>query len=245
MKKSLLILSSIILVFAVVFTSCGKEATFTDEYGTTHVAVTEKGGVTKQDEYGNLIEVVSDADGKTRTQIAEFPVAMTNKAKTWVENGAVRMKIPKDWRILSFHDKFMLKHSGECTNTGTADCEINFRYGAALLEEKYNEYLQIVVNLISVSGECSELKEYEVKLFGDTVKAISYKFDKSDIYCYCYFIQKGLPVIEIESYVYDKCYSEEDFIAFLEENCTIKDLGGEIPTAASQTTTTTTAASAD
>lgn len=247
MKKSLLVMSSLILVFSVAFTACGKKTEFSDKFGNTHVAYTDKKGNLKQDEFGNLYEVVSDIDGKTRTQIYDFPEVMTNKRNTWIENGVLRMNVPKGWRTSGQTQKMILYHSGECTDTGTPHCELNFRYEKMRsLQYVYDEYLGTVKYLTMYSGECSDLKEYETKLFGITVKAISYHLDSTDVDCYCYFVQKEIPVISIEAYAYEPCYTEEELIALLNENCELKDLGGEAPTSenASSTTTTTAAASA-
>lgn len=239
MKKSLFVVSSLILILAITFTACGKKSVFTDEYGETHIAVTEKGGAVKQDTMGNLYEVVTDANGEERTQIFDFPPALTNRANTWIENGVLHMDIPKGWKASGLSDKMVLYHSGECTDTDTPHCELNFRYSVMrTLDEIYSTYLGQVKYLTQYSGECSELKEYETELFGQKIKAISYKFDKTNIYCYCYFIQKEAPVIEIEAYAYDKCYTEEELIALLEKNCTLKDLGGTPPSTELSTTTT-------
>lgn len=228
MKKFIWVVSALILVFAVMFTACGKNTTFVDEDGKTHIAYTKK-GVMQQDSHGNIIEVV-ERDGKTVTQPYAFPVLITNKSGTRAENGSLIINVPKHWELQGSKTKLIMYHSGECTDTGTPHCELNFRYTKlAYLKDIYDEYLGTVKYLVYYSGECSDLKEYETELFGHTVKAISYKFDKTNIYCYCYFIQTGYPVTEIEAYAYDKCYSEEDLIALLEENVTLKDLGGEIP----------------
>lgn len=241
MKKSLLAVSSLILVFAVTLSSCGKNSVYKDEYGNTHVAATEKGGVTKQDKFGNLYEVVTDVDGKTKTQVAKFPDVMTNKSNSWIENGVLHIDVPKGWETSGSSQKIILHHAGECTDTGTPRCELTFTHSTmSTVEEEYAKYLKNVKYLIDNSGECSELKEYETKLLGTTVKAISYKLDKSNIYSYCYFVQKEIPIIRIETYAYDKCYTEDELIALLEECVTLKELGGEIPT-----TTTTATAKAD
>lgn len=239
MKKSIWVVSALVVIFAVVFTACGKDVTFVDEYGTTHIAYTKK-GEKQQDEFGNIIEV-TDKNDKTITQAHDFPTLITNKSGSKAENGSLLINVPKGWRLSGVKTKLTLYHSGECTDTNTPHCEINFRYHKlAYLSDIYAQYLGEVKYLVQNSGECSELKEYETKLFGKTVKAISYKFDKSNIYSYCYFIQTGYPVTEIEAYAYDKCYSEEDLIALLEENVTLKDLGGEIPTRPETTGTTAT-----
>lgn len=237
MKKTLAIISALILVLSVSLTACGKKNTFTDSYGNTHVAVNEKGS-TKQDEYGNLYEVV-EKDGTTRTQIFEFPSAMTNKSQSWIENGVLRMKVPKGWQTSGLSSQTVLYHSGKCTETGNSHCQIEFTHNTMRsVDELKEKYLEPVRWLVERSGECSDLKEYETELLGLKAKAVSYKFDKTDITCYCYFIQHGIPTIQIEVYAYKDCYSEEAVIELLNENCKLKDLGGEIPT-----NTTTTASS--
>ena len=238
MKKSLFVISSIIIAFALVFTACGKkETTFVDQLGTTHIAYTHKDGSTKQDKLGNVYEVVTDLDGSTRTKIMKFPDVVTNKSNSIIENSALKIKVPKGWKTSGHKNKIILQHSGECSDMGS-HCEIYFRSDVMqLLSDKYAAYLNNVKYLIDFSSECSDLKEYETKMFDTTVKAVSYKMDNTDTYCYCYFIQKEAPVIEIEAYAYEKCYSEEELIALLEKYVTIKDLGGEAPTTTASTTT--------
>ena len=243
MKKSICVISALILVFAVVFTACGKEVTFVDENGKTCIAYT-KNGVIQQDELGNIIEV-TEVSGESVTQPRKFPDLITNKSCSKVENGSLLINVPKGWELSGMKSKIILHHSGECTDTGTPRCELNFRYTKlAYLKDIYDKYLGTVKYLVLSSGECSDLKEYETQLFGHTVKAISFKFDKTNIYCYCYFIQTGYPVTEIEAYVYDKCYTEEALIALLEENVTLKDLGGEIPEYPTEESTATANSSA-
>lgn len=239
MKKSLFAVSALLVALSVAFTSCGKKYEFTDSNRNTHVAVTDKKGVIKQDVLGNLYEVVTDADGKTKTQLCDFPEALTNKAQTWIENGVFRMKIPKGWYASGLKSEMTLYHSGECTDTGTPHCQLTFSYNKrTTIDVVYADYLSKVKYLTMYSGECSDLKEYETEIFGLKAKAISYKFDKNGVKCYTYFVQNGTPVGQIEAYAYDPCYTEEQLIELLNKNCTLKDLGGEIPT----TTTTTTSA---
>ena len=234
MKKSLAIISALILVLSVSLTACGKKNIFTDGNGKSHVAVNEKGS-TKQDEFGNLYEVIEE-NGTTRTQIHEFPSAMTNKSQSWIENGVLRMKVPKGWKTSGITTQTVLYHSGRCTETGNSHCQIEFKYNnMKTVDELKEKYLEPVRWLVERSGECSDLKEYETELLGLKAKAVSYKFDKTDITCYCYFVQQAIPVIQIEVYAYKDCFSEEAVIELLNKNCTLKDLGGEIPT----TTTTT------
>jgi len=238
LKKSIAVVSALILVLSVTFTSCGKDKTFFDENGNSHVAYTEN-GVTKQDELGNLYEVIEE-DGTTRTQLCDFPMEVTNRAKTWIENGVIKMKIPKGWEPSGISRQTVISHSGKCTEIGESHCQIEFKYDTMkTVDELKEKYLEPVRWLVEKSGECSDLKEYDTELFGLKAKAVSYKFDKTDITCYCYFVQQAIPVIQIEVYAYKDCYTEDAIIALLNENCTLKDLGGELPS----TTTTTTAAS--
>ena len=240
MKKTLAVVSALILVLSVGLTACGKKNTFIDHNGNSHVAVNEN-GVTKQDCFGNLYEVI-EKDGTTRTQICEFPSAMTNKAQTWIENGVLRMKVPKGWNTSGISSQTVLYHAGKCTDTGNPHCQIGFKYETMKTVDEYKEkYLEPVRWLVERSGECSDLKEYETELLGLKAKAISYKFDKTDVTCYCYFIQQGIPAIEIEVYAYKDCYTEEAVIELLNKYCTLKDLGNEVPTAADITATSSTA----
>ena len=236
MKKSLVVISALTLTLSIAFTACGNKNTFLDDTGNSHVALTEKNGNYKQDKMGDLYEVI-EKDGTTATQLCEFPAAMTNKAQTWIENAVVHMKVPKGWKTSGVSRQTVLYHSGKCTETDNSHCQIEFKYNSMrTVDEMKEKYLEPVRWLVQKSGECSDLKEYDTEILGLKAKAVSYKFDKTDITCYCYFIQQGYPVIQIETYAYKDCFTEEAMIELINQNCTLKDLGGEIPS------TTTTAA---
>ena len=228
MKKTIAVVSALILVLSVGFTACGKDNTFIDTNGNAHVAVNEN-GVTKQDEFGNLYEVI-EKDGTTATQIFDFPAAMTNKAQTWIENGVLRMKVPHGWKPSGNPSKTTICHTGKCTELGTSSCQIEFKHETMLtVDEVMENYLGNARWLVERSGECSDLKEYDTELLGMKVKAVSYKFDKSGVTSYCYFLQKGIPVISIEIYTYKDCFTEDEIIELLNKNCKLKDLGGKVP----------------
>lgn len=228
MKKSIAVVSALILCVSVVLTACGKDRIYYDEYGSTHCAITEKNGEKKTNEYGYLYEEVTDAEGKARTQIFEFPSVCTNKRGTFVENAVMSIEIPKGWKIGGSSRKLSLTHSGACTEMGVSHCEINVSYSnMQTVDSFYAEYIAPVKYLVRGTYEAEDLKEYETTLFGKNVKACSYRLIKSDITCYCYFFNNGIPAIELEAYSYDKCYSEDELKALLEESITLKDLGDD------------------
>lgn len=244
MKKTIAVVSALILALSVGFTACGKDNTFIDLNGNSHVAVNEN-GVTKQDCFGNLYEVI-EKNGTTATQAFDFPAAMTNKAQTWIENGVMRMKVPHGWKPSGNPSKTTLCHTGKCTELGTSSCQIEFKYQSMLTVDEVKEnYLGNARWLVERSGECSDLKEYETDLLGLKVKAVSYKFDKSGVMSYCYFLQKDIPVICIEVYTYKDCFTEEDIIELLNKNCKLKDLGKEIPGTSASTEATEAASQAN
>lgn len=243
MKKSLAVVSAVILCLSIALTACGNNRTYSDEYGKTHVAITGKDGEKVTNEYGYLYEEVTDASGNPRTQLFEFPSVCTNKRETVVENAVMSIEIPKNWKISGSNRKLSLAHSGDCTEMGVSHCEINVSYSAMeTVDSLYDLYIGPVNYLTRATYEAEDLKEYETTLFGKTAKACSYRLVNSDITCYCYFFNNGIPAIQLETYAYDKCYTEEELKALLEESITLKDLGDDPVTTTTQAVSEETAA---
>ncbi|MCQ2485898.1 MAG: hypothetical protein MJ168_11280 [Clostridia bacterium] len=240
MKKSLFTVSALMLAFAVTFTACGKkDIVFKDNNGNTHVAVTDKKGNYIQNEYGYLMEEVTDEDGKTVTKPVAFPEVMTNKANTSAENAILKIKLPHGWRNSGLTSKMTIWHSGECTKSGSPKCEITFSYDlqsdTETLYKKYLKEIQYIIN----SGAGEKLNVYEKEVLGHKAKTVFYKLPDADVSCYCFFIQNGAFAIRIEAYTTEKCYTEDQLIEMLNSSCTLKELGGEELT--TETTASTTA----
>ena len=206
MKKSLIIISSLLLVFSVALTACGSKNTIVDKDGKTYTYVT--------DENGNKV-----------TQIYEFPDKITNKRNTKIENAVVSINVPDGWEVSEDTSFVRLRHNGKCTKSGVAACQLDFGYQQNLtLQETYNEYLTNVVKLSSLGDSISDIKEYEVTLMGKNAKAISYRVasENTDVYYFC--IDNGEPMIEITAYVYDKCYDKDSIVELISSCATVKEL---------------------
>lgn len=230
MKKSLFTVSALLLAFAVTFTACGKDNhTFKDNNGNTHVAVTDKKGNLVQNEYGYLLEEVTDENGKKVTKPIAFPEVMTNKSNSTAENAAMKIKLPHGWRNSGMTSKMTIWHSGECTKSGSPKCEITFSYDLQLVTESlYQNYLKEIQYIIN-SGAGEGLNVYDKEVLGHKAKTVYYKLSDADVSCYCFFIQNGPFAIRIEAYTSEKCYTEEELIEMLNSSCTLKDLGGSEP----------------
>ena len=63
MKKSLIIISALLLVFATALTACGNKNVIVDKNGRTYTPVTDKDGNKQQDKWGRLIIEQTDEDG--------------------------------------------------------------------------------------------------------------------------------------------------------------------------------------
>ena len=79
MKKSLIIISALLLVFATALTACGNKNVIVDKNGRTYTPVTDKTGNKQQDKWGRLIIEQTDEDGSKVTQPYDFPDKITNK----------------------------------------------------------------------------------------------------------------------------------------------------------------------
>ena len=176
MKKSLIIISALLLVFATALTACGNKNVIVDKNGRTYTPVTDKDGNKQQDKWGRLIIEQTDEDGSKVTQPYDFPDKITNKRNTEIENAVVSIKVPSDWAVSKETSFVRLRHSGKCTKSGVAACQIDFGYRQnRTLQETYNEYLINIVQLSQMGDSISDIKEYEVTLMGKNAKAISYR----------------------------------------------------------------------
>ena len=240
MKKSLAVISAIILIAAVLLTSCGRKNVYTDQSGEKHYAVTDKDGNKKVDEYGNFYEIITDKEGKTtKTQLYTPPEISTNKSLSKVENPALKINVPAKWKVTSATNDIVLHHFGECSKVGDAKCEITFRHDAMLgIDDLYEKSISTARWLVEYTGECSNLKEYNTKVLELPAKAYSYFFKETDMTCYNYFFDIGIYTIHIEAFGYKDCYTEEQLLELIGKSCTVKKLGESKYTKTSASTTT-------
>lgn len=225
MKKSLIIISAILLVFSVVLTACGNKNIIIDKNGHSFVPVTNEEGTKLQDKWGRLIIEQTDEDGSKVTQPYIFPDKITNKRNSEIENAVVSVKVPKSWSVSKETSFVRLRHSGKCTKSGVPACQLDFGYTQnKTLQEAYNEYLYNIVKLSQMGDSISDIKEYEVTLMGRNAKAISYRVtsENADVFYYC--IDDGEPMIEITASVYDKCYNNDSIVELINSCATIKEL---------------------
>ena len=113
MKKSLIIISALFLVFATALTACGNKNVIVDKNGRTYTPVTDKDGNKQQDKWGRLIIEQTDEDGSKVTQPYDFPDKITNMRNTEIENAVVSIKVPSDWAVSKETSFVRLRHSGK------------------------------------------------------------------------------------------------------------------------------------
>ena len=225
MKKTLIILSASVALLGIGLTACGKSDVITDKDGKTHVIVTQKGGDVAQDPWGNLYEKVTDQDGKTVTQVYDFPVIKTNRFKSKVENGVLTVDVPGGWEV-SDSTVMRLRHKkGNCVKADEAPCQIEFTYRSdRTRDEVYELYTKYISKLRSVSEDISAEKSFEVKICGIGAKAFSYHMDNADSTVYYFCVAKGETVVEITADIYDECYDEKSITELINSCVTLKEL---------------------
>lgn len=225
MKKSLIIISTFLLVFATVMTACGNKNVIVDKDGHTFIPVTDENGTKLQDKWGRLIIEKTDENGSKVTQPYVFPDKITNKRNTEIENAVVSIKVPNGWAVSKETTFVRLRHSGKCTKSGVAACQLDFGYKQnRTLQETYNEYLVNVVKLSQMGTLISDIKEYEVTLMGKNAKAISYKIASENTSVFYFCIDDGEPMIEITASVYDNCYNGDSVVELINSCATVKEL---------------------
>jgi hypothetical protein len=235
-KKSLIVMSATAVILGILLTSCGKTNTVTDTDGKSHVIVTEKGGVTAQDPWGNLYEQVTDANGNTVTQAYDYPAVSTNKSGSKVENAVLSIKVPKEWEISENTTAIRLRHQkGPCVKDGEPACQLDFTYRSDFSRDEVCAlYAAEVKDLKSYNSNVTNDTEYDTTILGIAAKALSYHVDGADTTVYYFCIEKGESIIEITANVYDNCYDSKSIEELINSCCTLK----ELPTLASTIATT-------
>lgn len=239
MKKSIIAISAIIIVASIFFTSCGKELTAMDSSGKEHIIVTDKNGNTPQDQFGNIYEEITDKDGKKATQLYDYPVVSTNKSMSVLENAAIKLEVPKDWKASGDRSVFRLRHTGKCADLNIPQCELNAEIVRALTQqETYDEYKANVRGIAAANHDVTNIKEYKAKICGIEALAISYHIDSDNSTVLYYVIPNGYINVQFIVIVDDKCYNNDSVVELINSCVTLKDLG---ETSTTQATTTTTA----
>ncbi len=235
MKKSIAIISVLIILLSVTFTACSKKNVIIDENGEKHVLLTDKNGEFVQDEYGMVFEVVTDSRGETQTKNFAFPERVTNKRGSKIENSFIKLDIPSKWFNCSVGDKISMKHKGQaCLDMNKTQCQVDIKWDVmATNDALYEEYRGPVRWLVESQFAFDDLKEYETEICGLPARAISYRATAEGGTFYYYLVEKGLAAFEIEAYACDDCYTEDELKEVIAKAYTLKDLGGVRPTAPS------------
>ncbi|MBR3835733.1 MAG: hypothetical protein IKJ69_02950 [Clostridia bacterium] len=234
MKKSIALISVLIILLSITFTACSKKNVVIDEDGEKHVLLTDKNGEFVQDEYGVVFEVVTDSRGETETKRFDFPDRVTNKRGNKIENSFVKLHVPSKWTDFSLADKLSMKHKGKaCLDMNKTQCQVDVKWNVMLTNEKlYEDYRGPVRWLVESQFNFSDLKEYETEICGLPAKAISYRSAEGGTFYY-YLVERGLAAFEIEAYACDECFTEDELKEVISDAYTLKDLGGVRPTAQS------------
>lgn len=234
MKKSIAVISVLILVLSIAFTACSKKNVIYDDNGEKHIILTDKHGEFVQDEFGGLFEVVTDALGETQTKGFIFPDRVTNKRGNKLENSFIKLAIPRGWNNFSANNKLSIQHNGECLDMQEARCQVEIKWNVmSASDDLYKDYLGPARWLAESQFNIGDLKEYESEIFGLPARVISYRTDGSSGEggtFYYYLVERGLAAFEIEFFANDRCFTEEEIKEAIEKAYVLKDLGGVRPT---------------
>lgn len=224
MKRTIALICAAALI-ALSFTSC-KKTEIIDEHGDSHTLVMKKGEPV-QDEYGNMIEEYTNADGESVTGSITFPV-VTKESKSVIRNAFISMKIPKDWTFNESVKAFRLQHK-DCNHDGVCQIDVETQPNKTL-DEEYRRKLaaQEVMNLVGGDDSLvSNINEFKTKLFGLDTKAFKCAHQGDMTYYYYVFFYAN-NTIGFSFIMNDDCFDESfDPEAFIKENVSLKT----IPTA--------------
>ena len=224
MKKAIALIIASMMILTL-FSACGDKI-ITDKEGNTHKLVTQKGGEPAQDEYGNLIEEVTNDKNEKVTQAVSYPV-VTQTGKNEIQDAYFIVEIPNDWYFDSEINKFRIQHDDESKKKSGAMCEISTEYSkngdADLL---YKNRLNNEKSLQVYQPDFVEnIEEFETKLFGIDVKAYKSKYSSgSTVYFYTFAYAHS--AVGIKAIIMDDCGNDGlDPEKFISEHFTLKKLG--------------------
>ncbi|MBP9988360.1 MAG: hypothetical protein KBT46_02565 [Ruminococcus sp.] len=240
MKKSVVIISVLIIISSILFVSCGKANEIVDINGVTHKFSTNKDGSPVQDDLGWIREEVTDKNGKKSTALYTFPSMLTNKRQHIAENVALRFDLGDDWEAADAANIFRINHKGKCSELKKSPCEIEIKTDTSVdRNSAYNTQLESVNLLQGINTDMSDLKELKTKICGKEALGISYRntSDKSTTTYYCF--QKGFTTVELFIITDDSCYNEKSLTELLNSRITLKKLkSDDLPTTKATETTT-------
>ena len=231
MKKSIAVISVLLVLLSITFTACSKKNVIVDQNGEKHVLLTDKHGDFVQDEYGVVYAVITNSLGEEKTKAFNFPDRITNKFGNKIENTFIKLKVPNGWRDFSNGNKISIQHNGKCLDMNRAKCQIDVKWNImAASHSLYEDYMSPVRWLVENQVDFGDLKEYETEICGLSAKAVSYRAEKEGGTFYYYLVERGLAAFEIEIYACDDCFTEDEIKEVFEKAYTLKDLGGVRPT---------------
>lgn len=230
-SKIVFAVAALILVAIIIFfVARGKKDAIVDEQGQTHIVVTDIHGEFVQDEYGNLFEKVTDANGVKSTKSYIFPDKIVNKSGKKIENAFIKLKLGGKWSDYSTNDYLGMQHNGVCKDNGKPLCEVKIRYD--IMSDPNALYATekgLARGYVEKIDGFDNLKEYETEIFGLKARAISYTSNHGEGTFYYYLVEQGLALFEIRAFGYNECFAEAELIAEIEEAFELKNLGGTRP----------------
>ncbi len=230
-SKIVFAVAALILVAIIVFfIARGKKDAIVDEQGQTHIVVTDIHGEFVQDEYGNLFEKVTDANGVKSTKSYIFPDRIANKSGKKIENAFIKLRLGGKWSDYSANDYLGMQHNGVCKDNGKPLCEVKIRYDImADPNALYATEKGLARGYVEKIDGFDNLKEYETEIFGLKARVISYTSNHGEGTFYYYLVEQGLALFEIRAFGYNECFAEAELIAEIEEAFELKNLGGTRP----------------
>lgn len=223
MKKAVSVLIIFVIMLSV-FTACKKKNVITDYEGHEHTLVMKKGDYV-QDEYGNLVEKITDADGKKITNAVSFPNVI-KRSDDQIENAYFKLTVPEGWKFDDSIRAFRIQHDGDCTKSG-AVCEVYTEANSSGdVEDDYDTKIARDRGVAFLGSDIvSDVTEFEETLFGIECKAFSSRYNNNCTH-YCFVFGYAHASIAIQVMINDEC-KDDDFDPkdFIEKYFTLKDLG--------------------
>lgn len=224
MKKAIALIAAAVMILTL-FSACGDKI-ITDKEGNTHKLVTQKGGEPAQDEYGNLIEEITNDKSEKVTQAISYP-DVTQTGKNEIQDAYFIVDIPNDWYFDLEINKFRIQHDDESKKTSGAMCEISTEYSKTGDADKlYKDRLNNEKSLQVYQPDFVEnIEEFETKLFGMDVKAYKSKYSSGST-VYFYVFAYAHAAVGIKAIIMDDCGNDGlDPEKFISEHFTLKKLG--------------------
>lgn len=226
MKKKMIVISSLILVFAIFLTACGK-STVVDKSGNEHSLYQDWKGKTVQDSNGNLIENATDDSGSTYTQAVTYPDVL-KAGKNKIQNAYLIVNIPDEWSYDDSINKLRINHTdGKCADYDNGTCQFEVTYdNSYTLDEVIANYYDKCSDLTALSPDTMKnLKKSSATVLGKKAKVVTYYISDTGFTVYLYAFKYKNAITKITALVNDKCKKEIDPVEFINKNFTLKPLG--------------------